>query len=62
MIIPFFRLLSRMVHLQIHLFKLQKTKKKVAEKEEAIAQLEFDLETKENIIEELGKVSDMLVK
>lgn len=51
-----------MVHLQIHLFKLQKTKKKVAEKEEAIAQLEFDMETKENIIEELGKVSDMLVK
>lgn len=46
----------------MHTLKMQKTKKKVAANEEAIAQLLFEKDTKKEIIAELGKVSETLEK
>lgn len=57
-IIPFFKLLSRMAHLQMHMFKFYKNEKKQAENLKKIEDHRVQIETAEAVIKALqvGKI------
>lgn len=59
MIIPFFKLLSRMCHLQMHMFKFYKNEKKQAENTKKIEDLKVQIETKEAVMSTISVSKQM---
>jgi len=59
LIIPFYKLLSRMCHLQMHMFKFNKNQKKQAENAKNIESLQVAIETHEAVIDALNSHEDL---